>query len=201
MIRAWRHLEFGTVVCLCISGSVTVKCIESDSEIPTTDLAVTKNVTSVSLKCGNVNTQTQISCPAQDDHFSTIYIIVRAYPTQNSLEFSWTQIFGDSNFGGWVNWVSRNKAAAFINFGCLIIGWIMDSFGTFVARIITSLIFSSGFDQSLGHEIGQTLPSKPLKWLMVWRLTIMSRMCQHFTALVVLVPSRKHRLVDASGTI
>ena len=80
---------------------MTVKCIESDSEIPTTDLAVTKNVTSVSLKCGNVNTQTQISCPAQDDHFSTIYIIVRAYPT---LEFSWTRIFVDSNFRGHKFW-------------------------------------------------------------------------------------------------
>ena len=56
---------------------MTVKCIESDSEIPTTDLPVTKNVTSVSLKCGTVNTPTQISCPTQDDHFSTIYIIVR----------------------------------------------------------------------------------------------------------------------------
>jgi len=59
---------------------VTVKCIESDSEIPTTDLPVTKNVTSVSLKCGTVNTPTQISCPTQDDHFSTIYIIARADP-------------------------------------------------------------------------------------------------------------------------
>ena len=56
---------------------MTVKCIESDSEIPTTDLPVTKNVTSVSLKCGTVNTPTQISCSTQDDHFSTIYIIVR----------------------------------------------------------------------------------------------------------------------------
>ena len=125
-----------------VFGSVTVKCIESDSEIPTTDLPVTKNVTSVSLKCGNVNTPTQISCPAQDDHFSTIYIIVRAHPYYPKI---CSKILGKSK-----------KAAAFINFGCLIIGWIMDSFGTFVARIFTSLVFSSGFDQSFGHENGQT---------------------------------------------
>lgn len=56
-----------------------------------------------------------------------------------------------------LNWVSRITAAAFINFGCLLIGWIMDSFGTFVARIITCLVFSSGFGQSFGHENGSSL--------------------------------------------
>jgi hypothetical protein len=42
---------------------------ESDSETP--DLNLTRNV---SLDCGNVISN-RISCPAQDDHFSTIYII------------------------------------------------------------------------------------------------------------------------------
>ena len=50
---------------------------KSDLEMPSTgfedleDLKMNRNVT---LDCRNV---ASISCPAQDDHFSTIYIIVR----------------------------------------------------------------------------------------------------------------------------